>query len=148
MYSSGQDAKEKLKEVRAWLRAQAAEQAPPKAGEQVQKITATVICSLASIGKLSYDVCECSNAICIAWLLNLRGTDVPFNPVFQAYLFVGLEQTVLFIESAKVTPDVGAYLKSLHVTIKDYNDLWGYLRKWEWGDGKVVSSCISCPISI
>ncbi|KZS98318.1 Creatinase/aminopeptidase [Sistotremastrum niveocremeum HHB9708] len=129
---AGQDAKEKLKEVRAWLRAQAAEQAPPKAGEQVQKITATVICSLASI----------------AWLLNLRGTDVPFNPVFQAYLFVGLEQTVLFIESAKVTPDVGAYLKSLHVTIKDYNDLWGYLRKWEWGDGKVVLIPSSTPYSV
>jgi Xaa-Pro aminopeptidase len=73
-----------------------------------------------------------------AWTLNLRGRDVPFNPVFQAYLFVGLEGTILFIESAKLPREVKDYLAELGVSTQEYNDVWTYLRQWKWGEGKVL----------
>ena len=59
----------------------------------------------------------------IAWLLNLRGDDIPFNPVFHSYLFIGLSSATLFIEVAKVDSDVGGYLQSIGVELHDYNDI-------------------------
>ena len=73
----------------------------------------------------------------IAWLLNLRGDDIPFNPVFHSYLFVGLESAILFIEDSKLTEEVKGYLTSIGVTWRDYNDLWTFLRRKEWGEGNV-----------
>ena len=72
-----------------------------------------------------------------AYVLNLRGEDVPFNPVFHSYLFVGLESAILFIEDSKLTEEVKGYLTSIGVTWRDYNDLWTFLRRKEWGEGNV-----------
>ncbi|TBU37642.1 hypothetical protein BD309DRAFT_994978 [Dichomitus squalens] len=71
----------------------------------------------------------------IAWMLNLRGEDIPFNPVFHLYLFVGLESAVLFIEEAKLIDKVKGYLTSISVTWRDYNDLSTFLPRKEWGEG-------------
>lgn len=78
-----------------------------------------------------------SFTLSIAWLLNLRGDDVPFNPVFLSYLFISSELAILFIEAAKITPDVEGYLASIGVTHREYNDVWTFLRKKEWGQGRV-----------
>jgi Xaa-Pro aminopeptidase len=78
-----------------------------------------------------------------AYLLNLRGSDIPFNPLFQSYLFVGFDRAVLFIDKAKVNDDVGDYLKPLNVEVREYNDLWSFLRRREWGEGKVWFSLLS-----
>lgn len=73
----------------------------------------------------------------IAWTLNLRGDDIPFNPVFHSYLFVGLESATLFIELAKVSSEINVYLQSIGVVVRDYNDIWTFLRRKEWGEGNV-----------
>jgi Xaa-Pro aminopeptidase len=41
------------------------------------------------------------------------------------------------MDSAKLTDDVEEYLKAVGVDTREYNDLWSYLRKREWGEGKV-----------
>ena len=33
----------------------------------------------------------------VAWLFNLRGTDIPFNPLFFSYCYVGLDSIKLFM---------------------------------------------------
>ncbi|OBZ70561.1 putative Xaa-Pro aminopeptidase P [Grifola frondosa] len=76
----------------------------------------------------------------IAYILNLRGDDIPFNPVFHSYLFIGLEQAILFIEPAKVGLEIHEYLQSIGVSVRDYNDLWTFLRRKEWGEGNVIIS--------
>jgi Xaa-Pro aminopeptidase len=48
----------------------------------------------------------------IAWLLNLRGADVPFTPVFQSYLIVGITWATLYLPPGKSTPEVSAHLNS------------------------------------
>jgi len=75
-----------------------------------------------------------------AYLLNLRGNDIPFNPLFQSYLFVSLNRAILFTDSVKVKEDVRDYLLGLHVERKEYNDIWSFLRRREWGEGKVLIS--------
>ena len=52
-------------------------------------------------------------------MLNLRGDDIPFNPVFHSYLFVGLESAIVFIEDSKLTEEVKGYLTSISVTWRD-----------------------------
>lgn len=42
----------------------------------------------------------------IAWLLNLRGTDIDFNPVFFAYCIVTKTDVYLFVDKEKLTPEV------------------------------------------
>jgi Xaa-Pro aminopeptidase len=59
----------------------------------------------------------------IAWTLNLRGSDVECNPVFISYLLITLDSATLFIEPAKLTPELVAYLKSIGVTCEPYNNI-------------------------
>ncbi|KIY53421.1 Creatinase/aminopeptidase, partial [Fistulina hepatica ATCC 64428] len=76
----------------------------------------------------------------IAWTLNLRGSDIPFNPLFQAYLYVGLNQTILFLDAVKCPDDVSNYLSSLKVDRREYADIWSFLRLRHFGTGKVLIS--------
>ena len=71
-------------------------------------------------------------------MLNFWGHDIPYNPVFQSYLFISLNNATLFVELAKVKPDVQEYLTSLDVEVKEYNDIWSFLRRGSWGPGKVL----------
>jgi Xaa-Pro aminopeptidase len=79
-----------------------------------------------------------SNYFSLAYTLNLRGSDIPYNPLFHAYLLVSLDKSYLFVESQKLHPDVSAYLHSIDVEQKQYTDLWPFLRRREWGEGKVL----------
>ena len=81
-------------------------------------------------------------------MLNLRGDDIPFNPLFHSYLFVGMESATLFIEEAKLTDEVKGYLQSIGIVWRDYNELWTFLRRKEWGEGNVSRpSCLTAFIS-
>ncbi len=64
----------------------------------------------------------------IAWALNLRGGDVHCTPVFVAWLVIGQEDAVLFIDKEKLTPEVSAYLQGEGVTVKPYGSIADYLR--------------------
>jgi Xaa-Pro aminopeptidase len=79
----------------------------------------------------------------LAYVLNLRGDDIPFNPVFVSYLYIGLDRAILFIEQEKVENPVRLYLQNLHVEVRDYNAIWSFLRLREWGDGKVRAPTLS-----
>lgn len=65
----------------------------------------------------------------IAWLLNLRGSDVDYTPVVIAFAYVSEDERVLFIDSEKVTSEVKAHLKKYGVKIKDYDDIEKFLGK-------------------
>jgi len=64
----------------------------------------------------------------IAWVLNIRSTDVPCNPVATSFLYVGSDNARLFIDSAKLTPEVEAYLKAAGVETAPYGAALDYLR--------------------
>lgn len=65
----------------------------------------------------------------IAWLLNLRGSDVDYTPVVIAFAYVSEDERVLFIDSEKVTSEVKVHLKKYGVKIKDYDDIEKFLGK-------------------
>lgn len=55
----------------------------------------------------------------VAWLFNLRGWDVPYNPVFIAYAIVTLDQAYLFTNLTRIDPDLQQQLQSI-VTLLPY----------------------------
>jgi Xaa-Pro aminopeptidase len=55
----------------------------------------------------------------LAWLFNIRGSDIRFNPVSIAYAVVTAGEAFLFIDGAKVPEDVRSQLRS-DVEIKEY----------------------------
>uniref|UniRef100_A0AAZ3RWB9 X-prolyl aminopeptidase (aminopeptidase P) 2, membrane-bound n=1 Tax=Oncorhynchus tshawytscha TaxID=74940 RepID=A0AAZ3RWB9_ONCTS len=47
-----------------------------------------------------------------AWLFNLRGSDVPYNPFFYSYTLLTLNEIWLFVHKDRVTEDLKLYLNS------------------------------------
>jgi len=56
----------------------------------------------------------------IAWLLNLRGSDVNFNPVFLAHLLIGPDEVRLFVGAGKIGETLRARLHGDGITVLDY----------------------------
>jgi Xaa-Pro aminopeptidase len=56
----------------------------------------------------------------VAWITNLRGSDVEYNPVFLAHLLVGRQQATLFIDERKVAPALRERLAADGVTLAPY----------------------------
>lgn len=64
----------------------------------------------------------------IAWLLNLRGNDIEFNPLFFSYLILHKDgdsfKIDLFINKSKVEDaDILKYLSDNNVTVHEYNQI-------------------------
>lgn len=56
----------------------------------------------------------------IAWTLNLRGSDVPCNPVFVAFLLLTQDDATLFVDNKKID-DITSYLHDIGVETKPYD---------------------------
>ncbi|MDE7410999.1 MAG: aminopeptidase P family protein [Paramuribaculum sp.] len=63
----------------------------------------------------------------IAWILNLRGSDVNCNPVVTSFLYLSPAGSVLFIDEAKVDESVRKYLLDSGVTLKPYTEIATFL---------------------
>ena len=59
----------------------------------------------------------------IAWLFNIRGNDILFNPVALCYAIVTEETANLYINKEKVDNEVKEKLESQLVSIYDYNEI-------------------------
>lgn len=64
----------------------------------------------------------------VAWLTNLRGTDVHCNPVFVSYLLVTQQGATLFVNPEKVSPEVSDYLSRQGIEQQPYDALVDALR--------------------
>lgn len=67
----------------------------------------------------------------IAWILNLRGSDVHCNPVFVSYLLIGPETATLYINKVKLQNGVEEYLCKHGVSIDDYQNVKSGVKKYE-----------------
>ena len=56
----------------------------------------------------------------IAWLFNLRGSDVAFNPVFMAHALIGLQSVQLFVLSGKIDTALASTLAADQIEVRPY----------------------------
>ena len=58
----------------------------------------------------------------IAWVLNLRGSDIACTPVFVSYLYLSRKDAALYIDEQKLTDEVRACLSELGIAIRPYEE--------------------------
>lgn len=69
----------------------------------------------------------------IAWLFNLRGSDVHCTPVFVAWAWVTMQQATLFTFPQKITPKVRQYLQLEDITLEAYEEVENTLQNLSTG---------------
>lgn len=60
----------------------------------------------------------------VAWLFNLRGNDIPYNPVFFSYAIVTADDALLYVDESKLTTESRGYLSENKVTVKPYSAIF------------------------
>ncbi|XP_022070276.2 xaa-Pro aminopeptidase 2 isoform X8 [Acanthochromis polyacanthus] len=70
-----------------------------------------------------------------AWLFNMRGNDIPYNPFFYSYTLLTMDEIWVFLHSNRLTDDLKAYLNSsctgpLCVQLKNYEDVLSHLKTY------------------
>jgi Xaa-Pro aminopeptidase len=59
----------------------------------------------------------------IAWLLNIRGNDVPNNPVVISNVVVAEDKCYLFVDSSKVSKEIELSIGAEGVELKEYTEI-------------------------
>jgi Xaa-Pro aminopeptidase len=59
----------------------------------------------------------------VAWLFNLRGSDVSYNPVFVAHALLSADAATLFVQPGKIDAALSARLAADGVQVKPYADV-------------------------
>jgi Xaa-Pro aminopeptidase len=65
----------------------------------------------------------------LAWIFNLRGADVQYNPVFLAHALVGMDAATLFVTPGKIDAGLEQRLAADGVKVAPYADVKGALAK-------------------
>ncbi|MCK5808788.1 aminopeptidase P family protein [bacterium] len=69
----------------------------------------------------------------IAWLFNIRGTDVHCNPVIISYAMVTHDDVILFIDTAKMPDSMRATLEEDGVILREYDAIFSEISEIESG---------------
>lgn len=67
----------------------------------------------------------------VAWLTNLRGCDVEYNPVVVAYMIVTHNSATVYVDNRKLTTEVCDYLATQDISVAEYGDIWQALKEYE-----------------
>ena len=73
----------------------------------------------------------------IAWILNMRGSDVECNPVFLSYLIISQNDVTLFANT-KVMSEHSSYLENNGVKVYAYNEIYSYVTKLNKGESILI----------
>ena len=90
--------------------------APYAVASRAGKLTA-VRAAMATLGANCHFISTLDD---IAWLFNLRGADVSYNPVFLAHALIDRDSATLFVGAAKVAADVADRLRADGVELAPY----------------------------
>ncbi|NXG20442.1 XPP2 aminopeptidase, partial [Grallaria varia] len=74
-----------------------------------------------------------------AWLFNLRGDDIPYNPVFYSYTLLTNTDISLFMDVSRLSAEARQSLRSqcpgpLCVELQDYGQVSAHLRRYVQGN--------------
>ena len=81
----------------------------------------------AELDKLDADGLIAVTLDAVAWIFNMRGSDVDFNPVAVAYGYVSKKESVLFVDAEKLDDSTKNTLLKQGVKIDDYDQVFNYV---------------------
>lgn len=74
----------------------------------------------------------------IAWLFNLRGSDVSYNPVFVSFALVGQDKAILFVAPSKLDASLRQVLEADGIEVRDYTAIHAALAEVPGGDSLLI----------
>ncbi len=74
----------------------------------------------------------------IAWLTNLRGADIDYNPVFLSHLLINQDHATLFVEQSKVDNPIKKELANAGITLADYEQVTEAIAKLTANDSLLI----------
>ncbi|PYF75498.1 aminopeptidase P family protein [Pedobacter nutrimenti] len=80
----------------------------------------------------------------LAWLFNVRGKDVSFNPVVLSFALISATQADLFIDEAKLSTDEKEKLKQSGVQIQPYDQIEQALKNLPGGSALLIDPKRNC----
>lgn len=69
----------------------------------------------------------------IAWLLNVRGSDIAYVPVVLSYLALTKDECIWFLQEEVLTEELQKYLEANHITTRPYDSFYEYVGRIESG---------------
>lgn len=83
----------------------------------------------------------------IAWLFNLRGSDVSYNPVFLAFALISQQQAVLFVGLDKLDDHLRQVLDADGIEVRDYAEAGAALGALQAGSRLLVDPArVTCGL--
>lgn len=64
----------------------------------------------------------------IAWLLNIRGNDVEYNPVVISYVVLEADKCTIFVDAAKIDSPAQNYMDFNNINVLPYEAVFDYIR--------------------
>ncbi|KAH8353869.1 hypothetical protein KR084_009818 [Drosophila pseudotakahashii] len=85
----------------------------------------------------------------VAYLLNIRGSDIPYTPVVKSYAIVSQDDIFFYVDHAKISLGIDLHLRTDCfnedcVKIKEYNQIWSDIRTYAqiWKRVLVSAPCV------
>ena len=88
------------------------------AGERMQNKLRRIQAEISRIGVDHHLVCTLDD---IAWIFNIRGSDVTYNPVVIAYALISQNEVTLFIDNRKVDDDLNRHFSQAGIKVLSYD---------------------------
>ncbi|BCJ95792.1 Xaa-Pro aminopeptidase [Anaerocolumna cellulosilytica] len=64
----------------------------------------------------------------IAWLFNIRGNDIAYNPVVLSYAVITLDKAYLFVDEDKLSEDIKTQFTTDKIEVKDYLAIYDFVK--------------------
>lgn len=65
----------------------------------------------------------------IAWLFNIRGNDIPHNPVILSYAVIKMDKSIFFVNEKALNQDILHALEADGIEIQPYDGIYSYVKK-------------------
>jgi len=105
-------------------------------GESTLSKHKRVVEAIDSKSSFLYLVSVCDD---IAWLCNIRGSDIEFNPLPLAYAAIAKESITLFVKKSAVHAVTFDKLKSSGVSIEDYGSFGNFIANYNKDSIRIAS---------
>ncbi len=107
----------------------------PQAAVSRENKLASLRAAMARLGATHHFVSTVDD---LAWITNLRGSDVEYNPVFLGHLLLTLTGGTLFVGEGKVAPELAARLAASGLQVAPYAQAGAALGRLGAGDTLLV----------
>lgn len=96
-----------------------------RAGKSVSEKLAAIRQKMDDKGATAHIIASLDD---VAWTLNLRGSDVEANPVFLGFIYLSLNEAVLFVDLEKLNDEAIKQLDDAKVKMESYDSFYPFLQ--------------------